>query len=202
MVAMMNLTAIAYVGYKLGDCELILLCVILISSLLGFFLLNYPFGLIFLGDGGAYFTGFIIGIASIMIVKKHSEVSPWFAFLVNIYPVYETIFSIYRRKILRKKPAMHPDGIHLHTLFYRILIKKFLKLYNPVYRNPVTSVFLWIFNALGLIPAVLFWDNTMILIIFSILFAILYTYFYWKIIKLKIPKISFENFKIKKCSKV
>jgi hypothetical protein len=109
---------------------------------------------------------------------------------------------MYRKKILRKRSAMQPDGIHLHMLFYKIFVKKFLKLYDPVYRNPVTSVFLWIFNALGLIPAVLFWDNTIILIIFSILFAILYTYFYWKIIKLKIPKISFENFKIKKCSKV
>lgn len=185
MVSMMILMGIAYVAYKLGDYEITTLCIVTSFALLGFFLLNYPFGLIFLGDGGAYFTGFIIGVAVILLVYKHLEVSAWFALTINIYPVYETLFSIYRRRILRKKSAMSPDGLHFHTLIYQIFIKKFLGLYNPEIRNPLTSVFLWVINAFAIVPALLFWDNTKFLILCCIFFCILYTYFYWKILNIK-----------------
>ncbi len=185
MTSMMIFMAIAYVAYKVGDYEITYICVISTFALLGFFLLNYPFGLIFLGDGGAYFTGFLIGICSILIVKKHPEVSAWFALLVNIYPVYETIFSIYRRKILRKCSAMEPDSLHLHSLIYKIFVKKIIKIDDTLRRNPITSTFIWVLNAMGVIPALIFWDNTTILILFTILFIIIYTYFYTKILSLR-----------------
>lgn len=189
MVSMMILMAIAYVAYKTGDYEITSLCVISSFALLGFFLLNYPFGLIFLGDGGAYLSGFLIGVSSILLVKKHSEVSAWFALMVNIYPVYETLFSIYRRKFLRKRSAMSPDALHLHSLIYQIFIKKFLNLYSPQVRNPLTSVFMWVLNAIGIVLALLFWENTKFLILSSILYATFYTLFYWKILNLKKIKL-------------
>ncbi|MDF2953014.1 MAG: UDP-N-acetylmuramyl pentapeptide phosphotransferase/UDP-N-acetylglucosamine-1-phosphate transferase [Thermodesulfobacterium sp.] len=185
MVSMMIFMAISYVAYKLGDYEIATLCTVSTFALLGFFLLNYPFGLIFLGDGGAYFTGFLIGISVVLLVYKHSEVSPWFALTVNIYPVYETLFSIYRKKILRKLSPMQPDGLHFHMLIYKILIKRFLNLYAPEVRNPLTSVFLWIINALAIVPALLFWNNTNFLILCCIFFSVFYTYLYWKIIKMR-----------------
>jgi len=188
MISMMNLAAIGYVALKLKDFEIVFFCLILIFALLGFFVLNYPFGLIFLGDGGAYFVGFAIGIISVMLVKKHANVSPWFVFLVNIYPIYETIFSIYRKRVIRKKSPMEPDGIHLHMLFYRVVTKKFLKMNSSAYRNPITSIFLWLLNALALIPAVIFWNYSIILVIFSAAFVVSYTYIYWSILKTKLPK--------------
>jgi len=121
----------------------------------------------------------------VLLVYKHSEVSPWFALTVNIYPVYETIFSIYRRKILKKLSPMQPDALHFHQLIYKILIKRFFNLYAPEVRNPLTSVFLWIINALAIVSALLFWNNTKILILCCIFFSVLYTYFYWKIIKIR-----------------
>ncbi|MGC8796753.1 glycosyltransferase family 4 protein [Thermodesulfovibrio sp.] len=186
MVSIMIFMAIAFVAYKLGDYEITSICVIASFSLLGFFLLNYPFGLVFLGDGGAYFTGFLIGICSILLVKKHPQVSAWFVFMVNLYPIYETLFSIYRKCILRKRSAMSPDGLHLHMIIYKIFIKRFLNLYAPDVRNPLTSVFLWIINAFAIVPALLFWDNTKILIVCCIFFCIFYTYLYWKILKLRL----------------
>lgn len=185
MVSMMIFMAIAFVAYKLGDYEITSICVISSFAILGFFLLNYPFGLIFLGDGGAYFTGFLIGMCSILLVKKHPQVSAWFAFMVNIYPVYETFFSIYRKRILRKRSAMSPDGLHFHMLIYKIFIKRFLNIYSPEIRNPLTSVFLWVLNAFAIVPALLFWGDTKILIVCCIFFCILYTYLYWKVLSLK-----------------
>jgi len=187
MVSMMILMGIAYVAYKLGDYEITNLCVVSTFALLGFFLLNYPYGLIFLGDGGAYFTGFIIGMMSVLIVYKHPQVSPWFALTINIYPVYETIFSIYRRKFLKKRSIMEPDAFHLHTIFYNIFIKKFFPLNDKELRNPLASVFLWVINSFGVIPALLFWNNTTALMICCSIFVVFYTIIYWNILKLKIP---------------
>ncbi len=186
MSSMMILMAVAYIAYKLGDYEITSVCVISAFALLGFFLLNYPFGLIFLGDGGAYVSGFLIGVTSILLVKKHPQVSAWFALTVNIYPVYETLFSIYRRKFIRKKPVMSPDALHLHSLIYQIFVKKFFNIHSPQIRNPLTSVLMWVFNALGIVPALLFWQNFKVLIFCCLLFIISYTYIYWKILKTKI----------------
>ncbi|GAB6182712.1 MraY family glycosyltransferase [Thermodesulfovibrio hydrogeniphilus] len=94
MVCFCILMAIAYVAYKLGDYYIVTSCVLFAFALLGFFILNYPYGFIFLGDSGAYLSGFIVGILSILLVKRHPQVSAWFALLVNFYPIYETIFSI------------------------------------------------------------------------------------------------------------
>lgn len=190
MVSMMIFMAIAFVAYKLGDYEITTICVISSFAILGFFFLNYPFGLIFLGDGGAYFIGFLIGVCSVLLVKKHPEVSAWFAFMVNLYPVYETFFSIYRKLVLRGRSALSPDGLHFHMLIYRIFIKRLMEIQSPIIRNPLTSVFLWVLNALAILPALLFWDRTHILIISCLAFCVLYTYLYWKILNMKRIKIT------------
>ncbi|MEZ0322736.1 MAG: glycosyltransferase [Hydrogenothermaceae bacterium] len=187
-VSIMILLAIGYVAYKNNDLLVMIFSIVIIGSILGFFVFNYPSGLVFLGDGGAYFIGFMIGILSILLVKNNPQVSPWFAVLVSIYPIYETLFSIYRKKFLRKVSPTEPDGLHLHMLFYKTVAKKLLGTINPIYRNPATSPLIWILNTFGTIPAVLFWDNTQVLIFFSFVFAIVYTYIYFSIIKSKLPK--------------
>ncbi len=194
MVAFSILMGIAFVAYKLGDYYITTLCVILAFAILGFFVLNYPFGFIFLGDGGAYLIGFLIGLLSILLVKRHLEVSPWFALLINFYPVYETLFSIYRRKILRRISPFQPDGLHLHTLFYKIVSKKLLGVAKYDLRNNITSSFLWVLNLLAVVPALLFWDKTSFLIFFTLFFSVIYTWMYWWLIKYKMPK-SFKKLK-------
>lgn len=186
MVSIMILLCISFVAYKLGDYFIATASVAMVGAIAGFFILNYPYGLIFLGDGGAYTTGFFIALMSILLVKKHSEVSAWFAVLVNIYPIYETLFSIYRRKIL-KRSAMRADTLHLHTLFYKVVVKTLLGIRNPIYRNPATSPLIWMINLLGVLPAVLFWNSTILCIVFSLAFAIIYTVVYWSIIYKKLP---------------
>lgn len=61
MVGVMILSALGYVAYVLGDHLLWNVCIASVGAILGFFVWNYPRGLIFLGDGGAYLVGFLIG---------------------------------------------------------------------------------------------------------------------------------------------
>ncbi|MCS7149273.1 MAG: glycosyltransferase [Caldimicrobium sp.] len=183
MVSIIIFMALGYVSYKVGDYFLATICITMVGALAGFFILNYPNGLIFLGDGGAYLTGLIIGAISVLLVKRHPQVSAWFPFLVCIYPIFETLFSIYRKKILRKISPFLPDGLHLHMLIYKRLTKWLLgPAADKLRRNAATSPFLWTICLLGVVPALIFWDQTSVLMIFSFLFALLYLYLYWRVL--------------------
>jgi UDP-N-acetylmuramyl pentapeptide phosphotransferase/UDP-N-acetylglucosamine-1-phosphate transferase len=117
MVGIIALLALAFVSFSLGDQVIVNLSLLMLGSILGFFFSNYPKGKIFLGDGGAYLIGSWVGVLSIWICDRHQEVSPWFALLINAYPIAETIFTIYRRTVQKNKNAFQPDGIHLIPSF-------------------------------------------------------------------------------------
>lgn len=200
MVCLMIFGALGYVAFMIGDVLIWSTCAALIGGLLGFLVWNYPRGLIFLGDGGAYFLGFMIGDISVLLVMRHSEVSPWFPMLLVIYPVFETLFSIYRRVILRGVSPGLPDGVHLHTLVYRRLVRwavGSLEKEERTQRNALTSPYLWILSSLAIVPAVLFWRSTPILMFFVFVFALVYLWLYRSIVLFHVPK----HFVLRKKSK-
>jgi len=187
-VAIMVFLAYSYVSYLVGDFFLLYTSLTIVGALLGFFFWNFPFGYIFLGDGGAYLLGFLSGLIGVLLVERNQEVSAWFPFLLLIYPIYETLFSIVRRKFLRSFSPFEADAIHLHTLIHRRVIK--LTLGNKIPKfllNSFTSPYLWFMQILGTIPAVLFWKKTYILMIFSLAFIVFYTWLYFRIIRFKTP---------------
>ena len=179
------LLAIAYVASILGDDLVLQLSLILMASLAGFVFFNFPFGKIFLGDSGAYFIGFMMASIGLMLGIRNEEVSHWFVLLLFIYPLYETVFSIYRKKIVRGTSPSQPDGLHLHMLIYKRLVKcKRLK-HNKTICNSMTSPFLWVLSLLGIIPAVIWFDNQTILIIWAFVFMVIYTIIYRRIVHFK-----------------
>jgi UDP-N-acetylmuramyl pentapeptide phosphotransferase/UDP-N-acetylglucosamine-1-phosphate transferase len=191
MVAAMILAALGYVAYVLGDHLLWNVCIATVGAVLGFFVWNYPRGLIFLGDGGAYLLGFLIGEVSVLLVARHPQVSPWFPFLLVIYPVFETLFSIYRKKILRGMSPGMPDGLHLHMLVFKRLVR-WATGESPtalVRRNAATSPYLWMLCSLSVIPAVLFWRHPAWLVFFVALFALAYVWLYRRIVKFRSPRV-------------
>jgi len=101
-----------------GDLGILNIVLITGGATAGFFLLNFPKGRIFLGDGGAYLLGFIVAIIGIFLASKHESVSPWYVLAVFIYPVWEVIFSIIRKLYMGRSP-MEPDAMHLHMLIYK-----------------------------------------------------------------------------------
>ena len=189
MVAMITLVAIGYLGYLVGDQFLVNASLIMIGAIAGFFIWNYPGGLIFLGDGGAYLIGFWIAALCIWLTVNHPQVSPWFALTVNAYPITETLFTIYRRKFHQMKSPGHPDGIHLHSLVYRRLLKanRFCTSYDTFNDNSKTSQYLWFMSSFVTIPAILFWDSTILLFITFILFLASYIFLYIKLVTFKTP---------------
>jgi UDP-N-acetylmuramyl pentapeptide phosphotransferase/UDP-N-acetylglucosamine-1-phosphate transferase len=188
-VLIISFLAYAYVSYLLGDFFLLYLSLTITFALIGFFFWNFPFGYIFLGDGGAYLLGFLAGLLGVLVVERHSEVSPWFPFLLLLYPIYETIFSIIRKKFMRDTSPFEPDPIHLHMLFYKRLIKPNVGNALPTFlTNSLTSPYLWFITFICVIPAVLFWNRTIFLVLFSILFMLFYTWLYFRIVRFKTPE--------------
>jgi len=190
MVGMITLFALGYVAIQVGDPLVTFLSFAMAASILGFFILNYPRGLIFLGDGGAYLIGFWIASLSVLIVTRHDTISPWFALLINAYPIWETVFTIYRRKFHQGKNPGHPDGIHFHSLiFRRILNNSTIKSESDWFSaNAQTSPYLWVLTAIAVIPAVLYWSSTPGLIAFFLLFIVSYVWLYKRIVCFKTPK--------------
>jgi UDP-N-acetylmuramyl pentapeptide phosphotransferase/UDP-N-acetylglucosamine-1-phosphate transferase len=192
MCVVLILTALAYVAFQVRDPLIGTLALTGIGAVLGFFLWNFPAGLIFLGDGGAYFLGFFVAELSILLLQRNpGEVSPLFPLLICIYPVFETLFSIYRRRFLRSVPPSMPDGIHLHSLIYRRVLRwavggRGAKALTR--RNSMTSPYLWLLCMLSVAPAVLFWNNSAALGILLFLFGLTYVLLYWRIVRFKAPR--------------
>lgn len=196
MVGIITLLAISSVAFRVGDISILIAALMMIGAIGGFFIWNYPKGLIFLGDGGAYLIGFWIGVLSILIVARNPQVSPWFALLVNAYPIFETLFSIWRRKVHQGKSPGMPDGAHFHTLIYRRIMRWALAntteisagANNPIENaNARTSPYLWVLSSFAVLPAVLFWQHTYVLQGFAFLFCATYVWIYRSIVKFQTP---------------
>ena len=189
-VAIIILVALAYVAFQVRDIPIMICTFAGIGALLGFLLWNYPRGLIFLGDGGAYLIGFWISILSILLTVRNPIVSPWFACLINMYPIFETVFSIWRKKYIKKISPSMPDGVHLHMLIYG----RIARWINPDQENSYftsnarTSPFLWVLSSMAVFPAVIFWKSTTVLEIFSFVFCLSYIFIYRSIVRFKVPK--------------
>jgi UDP-N-acetylmuramyl pentapeptide phosphotransferase/UDP-N-acetylglucosamine-1-phosphate transferase len=87
---------------------------------------NYPFGRLFLGDGGAYFLGFWVSEMAVLLLVRHPSVNAWQILAICAYPVIEVMFSIYRRRFIKKVSPGSPDALHLHALVFRRLVFKYV----------------------------------------------------------------------------
>ncbi len=191
MCVMIMLAAVAYVAFSVGDTVVATLALAGVGAVLGFFIWNFPTGLIFLGDGGAYFLGFYLAEVAILLLVRNPGVSPLFPLVVCLYPIVETLFSIYRRFWLRSSLPSLPDGIHLHSLLYRRLMRwavgsRTAKAMNR--RNSMTSTYLWLLCSTSVVPAVLFWDRSAPLAVALLLFVVGYVVLYWRIVRFKSPR--------------
>lgn len=190
MVALIVTLALAHVCLQVGDRALASLLVCMAAATVGFLVWNYPRGMLFAGDGGAYIWGVVIALASLSLVQRNVEVSPWFPMLLLIYPVWETLFSIYRKLVRGDSPGM-ADALHFHQLIYRRIVRRVFhedEARRMLKRNNRTSPYLWGFTMLTVVPAVLFWNNTPVLMAFCGLFGATYVTAYLGIVRFKVPE--------------
>jgi UDP-N-acetylmuramyl pentapeptide phosphotransferase/UDP-N-acetylglucosamine-1-phosphate transferase len=163
-VAIMSV-AMGLIATGVGDATLAVVCFSIAACALGFAAVNWPFGKLFLGDGGAYTLGFLLAWVAVLLPMRHPSINAWATILVCAYPVLEVGFSVRRR---RKREGHHPgqpDRAHLHHfLHYRVVRKLFPRL-PPNLQNGLTSPLCWLCAALPASLAVVFAGNTPALVV-------------------------------------
>jgi UDP-GlcNAc:undecaprenyl-phosphate GlcNAc-1-phosphate transferase len=111
-IALMLMVLLGYVGHETGNFELLIAG--MGGALLGFLRYNFPPARIYMGDGGAYFLGFQIGVLSLLGSHKGEVLGALAAPLfVLALPMLDTCLAILRRG-LRGLPLFRPDRRHLH----------------------------------------------------------------------------------------
>lgn len=188
-VGLLAAVALAIVAGIVGDSLVLLPACVLAASIAGFLLVNFPRGRIFLGDGGAYLIGLTLAGLSVLLVSRNAEVSAWFPLVLLAYPVWETLFSMYRRK-LRGRSTGRADALHLHSLVYRRVVRWRGYSASPsdyVTRNSLASLVLWAIPASCFLLALAFWSNSIALLAIAVGFAILYTLGYTRLVRFGVP---------------
>ncbi|MFC5474704.1 MraY family glycosyltransferase [Paraherbaspirillum soli] len=130
--------ALGFLAWQAGDVLVATLAVLSLGVAVGFLLVNYPTGKLFLGDGGAYFLGFWVSEIAVLLLVRNPSVNAWQVLSICAYPVIEVLYSIYRRKFIGRSSPCEADGSHLHTLVYRRVAVKLI---------PYNAAPAWIRNA-------------------------------------------------------
>jgi len=184
-VCIILLAALGAIAADLGDTVLRDFCGIVIAATLGFFLVNWPTGKIFLGDGGAYLLGFFVAWASVLLCMRHPEVHGWTAVMVCAYPLLEVAFSMRRRIRHGFGHLSKPDRLHLHQLLRSHLVGRLFVRLPVRHRNAATAPILWGMAAVPALWAFLFAANTPLLVLGFGLAALGYAVVYGRLSRLE-----------------
>jgi hypothetical protein len=156
---------------------LALVCWTVFAATLGFLVFNWPFGRLILGDGGAYLLGMILAWLALLLPVRNPELSPWVSFLILIYPVTETLYTVLRRGYLKRHPTV-ADRLHFHALIKRRVIQSKLPHLGPNTCNSLAGLATAAFAALPCLAAVLFVQSQYALILTSLVFVAIYVALY------------------------
>jgi UDP-N-acetylmuramyl pentapeptide phosphotransferase/UDP-N-acetylglucosamine-1-phosphate transferase len=163
----------AFIAFQVGDQNMALLSLILAASVWGFFWVNWPFGKLFLGDGGAYFLGFALAWIAVLLIERNPSVSAFAALVICIVPITEALFSIFRRRVRNDHPGK-PDNLHFHSLFQRRYVRKWFAKWNRLARNSLVGILMGLMSLVSAFMANLIFDDTLYCVITSFLFALGY----------------------------
>ena len=177
MVSLCILGTLIFLSHHLLDTPFLIVTASLALSIISFLIFNYPKGLIFLGDLGAYSLGLMLSMLVIMICGRHPELSSWGAVLIIIYPLTEVTFTLFRR-LFTGVSAHHPDLKHLHLKIY-LFFKP-----QPYFKKVANAIVMPVLALLWLFPfiAITWFYQKPYFIILSILgFFSFYAFIYYKI---------------------
>ena len=144
------------IAFQSGNTQISIFLVWPVAAVLGFMVLNFPMGKIFLGDGGAYALGHLVVWSAIILSSSASESVPlpfpcvflaggryWIGYLAS----------------LEVESYRSPDRLHFHQLAMRFLEIRFFGREQRVFANPVATLTLMPLISVPQILGVLCWDD-------------------------------------------
>ena len=192
-VCTIMLVGVAAVAAGLGDITVCIAALAMGGVVVGFMCWNWPWGKVFLGDGGAYLLGFWVAELAILLVARHPQVTAWFAVILMIHPIFETLFSMYRRILLRGKPSTHPDAMHMHQLVYGRLVRIHVGSKVPMERtrrNAATAPYFWFGGVIATATAVMVAQDAIAGFTAAAFFSLAYVLTYQRLVRWSTPRIA------------
>lgn len=170
------------IAFQVGDQNLAAVSVILAACVFGFFWVNWPFGKIFLGDGGAYFLGFALAWIAVLLIERNPKVSTFSALVICILPITEVMFTIFRRKVRKHHPGK-PDRLHFHSILQRRYISRWFARRSDLAKNSTVGLFMALVSLPTAILANYFYESTLFCLIISLIFALGYVAIFARMIR-------------------
>ena len=181
-MASLAFTGFAVIACSVGDVTLASVAIILAACVWGFFWVNWPFGKLFLGDGGSYFVGFALAWVAVLLIERNASVSPFAALLVCIHPVSEVLMSIFRRRLKKMNPG-HPDRLHFHSIVKQRYVRRWFRNLSFDLRNSITGVFLGLMTFTAIFIASLVNQNPLLSLLAVISLSMGYVAIYARMIR-------------------
>lgn len=176
-VVISSAAALSIIAFEVGNSQITIFLNLVIAAVLGFMILNFPFGKIFLGDAGAYVLGHLLVWTSILLIKYQPSVSPFAVLLVFFWPIADTGLAIWRRLKLGN-PTDRPDRLHFHQLTMRYLEIRFFGRDRRHISNPVATITLVPLISAPQVLGVLFWNDHRTSVWITLLFGVLFSFTY------------------------
>ena len=178
-VSISTAVALSAIAFQVGNTQILLILVLLSATILGFMILNFPLGKIFLGDAGAYALGHLLVWSAIMLVNFNSDISAFAILLIFFWPVADTGLAIWRRWKLGK-PAVRPDRLHFHQLAMRYIEIRVLGRGRRQLANPLATIVLIPLVSTPQVLGVLLWNEfyptVLTVLTMALVFVITYVY--------------------------
>lgn len=182
-VTMMTFLAMGYSAASTGNYELAASMYLIASSMLGFFVLNFPKGRIFMGDAGAYFLGYMLAMSSSALVLNNNDISPWYPVALLGYPIIETFVTMWRRyRRLKKRNVKFftAEKVHLHSLLYLRVFRN----------NSLASMSIVLLFSINALIAYQLKDSHIQGAVLFLLEIVVYMFFYKNILNFKMGKLT------------
>ncbi len=183
-MATLAFAGFAVIAWSVGDVTLAGVASILAACVWGFFWVNWPFGKLFLGDGGSYFVGFALAWVAVLLIERNPSVSPFAALLVCIHPVSEVLLSIFRRRLKKMNPG-HPDRLHFHSIVKQRYVRRWFGNLSFELRNSITGVFVGFMTLTAILIASMVSQNSLLSLLAVISLSMGYVAIYARMIRFK-----------------
>ena len=113
IISLLTMGVVSYFFLPDHNLFLTLTIFVLVASIAGFFPYNYHPAIIYLGDTGALFIGFMIAVLSLQGLKNATAVAVVTPMIILGVPIADTFLAIVRRTLSGQK-FYQPDRNHLH----------------------------------------------------------------------------------------
>ncbi len=129
VVSIISFSFLGYWFYQVGTYEYTIIMCALIGAILGFLYYNWHKAVVFMGDTGSLFIGFVLAIATIAFIKTNGTLTdgdPYkyrsvisMAIAVVLFPLFDTLRVFILRTSQGKSP-FSADKQHIHHYLLRI----------------------------------------------------------------------------------